>query len=288
MSSAILYVAIVVIWIGVLVPRWLRHDNSHSGPAGLRRFSRHFGGSHTTGSAETPADPGPDGRARDTSFVPPEPQTHAPGNHQRSRIDYREQVFPGADGKTEGMTQLYDAPPAQVRSRSAPAADTTRTAPLPSAAPASATRPAATPASEAPHYRDDAGDAERRARMVRGRRRMLWLLLVLTVAGAGLAYLRLAAWWIMIPPTVLLCGYLLLLREAARADAEARERREMARAASQADRDREPADRAKPAPATAEAAAETGPHADIIDISEHVGDQLYDQYADAKLRAVGD
>lgn len=282
MSSAILYVAIVAIWIGVLVPRWLRHDNSHSGPAGLRRFSRHFGGSHTTGSAETPAGPGPDGRARDTSFVPADPQRHAPGNHQRSRIDYREHVSPGVDGNTEGMTQLYeaDAPPPQVRSRSAPAPGTTRTATRPSATPVSPT-----PASEAPHYRDDAGDAERRARMVRGRRRMLWLLLVLTLVGAGLAYLGLAAWWIMIPPTVLLCGYLLLLREAARADAEARERREMARPAGQA---RETAHHAKPAPATAEAASETGPHADIIDISEHVGDQLYDQYADAKLRAVGD
>jgi hypothetical protein len=30
------------------------------------------------------------------------------------------------------------------------------------------------------------------------------------------------------------------------------------------------------------------PQAEIIDISAHVGDQLYDQYADAKLRAVGD
>ena len=34
--------------------------------------------------------------------------------------------------------------------------------------------------------------------------------------------------------------------------------------------------------------AETDPRAEIIDISERVGDQLYDQYTDAKLRAVGD
>ena len=36
------------------------------------------------------------------------------------------------------------------------------------------------------------------------------------------------------------------------------------------------------------AAHEPLPHAEIIDISGRVGDQLYDQYADAKLRAVGD
>ena len=30
------------------------------------------------------------------------------------------------------------------------------------------------------------------------------------------------------------------------------------------------------------------PSAQIIDISGRIGDQLYDQYADAKVRAVGD
>ena len=49
------------------------------------------------------------------------------------------------------------------------------------------------------------------------------MLITLTVAAAGLAYLRLAAWWIVIPPVALLGGYLLVLREAAHADAEARE-----------------------------------------------------------------
>ena len=39
MSSAILYVAIVAIWIGVLVPRWLRHEHAHDGHLRLRRFS---------------------------------------------------------------------------------------------------------------------------------------------------------------------------------------------------------------------------------------------------------
>ena len=38
-SSAILYVAIVAIWIRVLVPRWLRHEHAHDGHLRLRRFS---------------------------------------------------------------------------------------------------------------------------------------------------------------------------------------------------------------------------------------------------------
>ncbi len=33
MSSAILYVAIVAIWAGVLIPRWLRRDTSASAAA---------------------------------------------------------------------------------------------------------------------------------------------------------------------------------------------------------------------------------------------------------------
>ena len=41
-------------------------------------------------------------------------------------------------------------------------------------------------------------------------------------------------------------------------------------------------------PAPAWTAHETLSHAKIIDISERIGDQLYDQYTDAKLRAVGD
>jgi hypothetical protein len=135
----------------------------------------------------------------------------------------------------------------------------------------------------------EAEDAERRERIMRGRRRMLWLLLVLTAVGVGLAYLQLAAWWVMIPPAVLLVGYLLLLREAAHADAEARERRELARVAAHAHHASEGHSHDQATATAAEIPAhETGPRADIIDLSERVEDQLYDQYTDAKLRAVGD
>jgi hypothetical protein len=124
---------------------------------------------------------------------------------------------------------------------------------------------------------------------------MLSMLIALTAAAAGLAYLRLAAWWIVIPPVALLGGYLLVLREAAHADAEAREL--LAVQASYA-RKAETRLEAEAAPgrttgastptALAPDSAETDPRAEIIDISERVRDQLYDQYAETKLRAVGD
>jgi hypothetical protein len=324
-SSAILYVAIVAIWIGVLVPRWLRHDTSRSGTTGLRRFSRHFGGSR---EADDRARAGfdPEGRPRYTSFVPPAPDQHTPESHPESEIHHEEKVSSVASGNRESMAQLYEADasgsaeygPARshgpVRSygwsadevtqheqvqRNIPRAASARdAAPVPGAP---RTEGAGDPGSQdgdderATYYGGEEEEAERRAGMVRSRRRMLWMLVALTAVGIGLVVVHLSSWWIVIPPLVLLGGYMLLLREAAQADAEARERREAGRDVA----DRIPHARpTEPAPATATATAtgsasvatpyETGPRAEVIDLSEHVGDQLYDQYADAKLRAVGD
>ena len=58
------------------------------------------------------------------------------------------------------------------------------------------------------------------------RRRLLGMLLVLAIASGALAYTRMAAWWVVVPSTVMLLGYLALLYEAGKADAE---RRELAR-----------------------------------------------------------
>jgi hypothetical protein len=133
------------------------------------------------------------------------------------------------------------------------------------------------------------------------RRRLLWMLVVLTMLALALAYVRLAAGWVVIPPAIMLLGYLMLLREAARADAELRERIASAQAAARARRAAAAmrmADAGHAAPAgagladdrfaPARPAHQPLPHAEVIDISARVGDQLYDQYADAKLRAVGD
>ncbi|HEY0719069.1 MAG TPA: hypothetical protein VGD68_15750 [Streptosporangiaceae bacterium] len=320
MSSTILYVAIVVIWIGVLVPRWLRHDGAHPGQSDLRRFSRHFGGAPPAGAppagaplageAEDRAGFDPDGRPRYTSFVPSEPGAQIPVSRLKSSPVHGEQVSPPVSGNQESMAQRHEAdtPRSPVQSYGWSAEEVTQQEHLstsgPDAASARAEAPArreadaepdapgdldAPPARDqrprAPRGRDDAGS---RKQIMRGRRRMLWLLLVLTAVGAGLAYLQLAASWVMIPPIVMLSGYLLLLREAAHADAEARERRELARATARAHRASDARGRARATAAGAVPAYETGPRADIIDLPERVEDQLYDQYTDAKLRAVGD
>jgi len=56
--------------------------------------------------------------------------------------------------------------------------------------------------------------------MLAARRRLLLMLIGLEVAAIALAVLGLAAVWVVIPPSIMLVGYLLLLREAAQADAE--------------------------------------------------------------------
>jgi hypothetical protein len=139
------------------------------------------------------------------------------------------------------------------------------------------------------------------ARLIMARRRMLWILVILIMLSIALAYVRLMAWWVVIPPTIMLLGYLMLLREAARADAELRQRMASAQAAARARHAaaaRRMADAGHAAPTGAGLAGDGSaltrpahqplPHAEVIDISARVGDQLYDQYADAKLRAVGD
>jgi hypothetical protein len=64
------------------------------------------------------------------------------------------------------------------------------------------------------------GPEESRRRMLAARRRLLLMLVGLEIAAIALAILRLAAVWVVIPPTIMLVGYLLLLREAGKADAE--------------------------------------------------------------------
>jgi hypothetical protein len=61
---------------------------------------------------------------------------------------------------------------------------------------------------------------ESRRRMLAARRRLLLMLIGLEIAAIALAVLGLAAVWVVVPPSIMLIGYLLLLREAAHADAE--------------------------------------------------------------------
>ena len=144
--------------------------------------------------------------------------------------------------------------------------------------------------------------AVRRAGILQARRRMLGMIAALTIGGVGLGVTGIAASWVIIPPAMLLAGFLVLLREAARCDAErARHAARFHRTAIDAVASQEPESSrddvtaspyqvpAGSAPVVAGATdAEPPPDAQVIDISARVSDQVYDQYSDAAERAVGD
>jgi hypothetical protein len=212
LSSAILYVAIVVIWACVLIPRWLRRDSS------------------ATASASAPAPEAQDETAAD----------------------------PAAEEES------WPAPRPRRRREDAPAARERRAVPAPEQAPV---------------------DQVHR-RVLSARRRLLLMLVVLGVAASGLAGARMAAWWVIVPPSVMLLAYLLLLRAAAKADAERRETAGTRKAHAA----RAPERRSATATAGSVATAPVASEAKVINIppAPEPPKEVYDQYADAKLRAVGD
>jgi hypothetical protein len=139
----------------------------------------------------------------------------------------------------------------------------------------------------------------RRAEVLKARRRLLSTLITLTVIAVALVVTRIDAYWIVIPPIALLGGYLALLRKFAHIDAErARSAARIRGAEARTETGQEPAAPSAPLPAAPTAAepelgsAPDAPQplggAEIIDISGRIGDQVYDQYADAANRAVGD
>jgi hypothetical protein len=225
-SSAILYFAIVAIWAGVLMPRWLR-----------------------------------------------------PG--RRRRVEVTEHF--------EMHTEVYQAEgDTGTGERSRPAV----------------TEREVMVEEEVTWTRQDA--AERRANILKARRRMLGTLVALTAIAFVIALAQVAALWVVIPPAVMLGAFLLLLREASRSDAEQARRRSHAEQARR--RRAEPESGRQAAPVTGETferlvstpvapdvAEQAEPvvevvaySAEIIDISDRVSDQFYDQYTDAANRAVGD
>ena len=125
------------------------------------------------------------------------------------------------------------------------------------------------------------------------------MLLMLVIGSGALAVTELAAWWVVVPPSIMLLGYMALLRDAAKAGAE---RRELAPSSAPRARSSAASPAAPPVPAAprvpaalrvpaAPRAPVPAPDAEVIDISASLGpagEEFYDQYADAKLRAVGD
>ncbi len=238
MSSAILYVAIVAIWAGVLIPRWLRRDSAAS-----EQHSEDL----TTAEAgpEVAAEPAPPPRRRED-----------PAGFEARPARHQEPTAPRAPVRPEARTQPQPETRAEARAEAR--------VEVPGGGP-----------------RD-----QEHKKVLAARRRLLGMLLVLAIGSGALAFTGMAAWWVVVPPTIMVLGYMGLLREAAKTDAERRElartRAAAAAAVTAARRD------AAPAPA---APAPPPPDAEVIAISASLtpaGQEFFDQYADAKLRAVGD
>lgn len=265
MSSAILYLAIIAIWAGFLVPAWVRRPHTRSESDSPESELSYASGGE--GSAEAGAEAGD---AADDHAAVGEPE-FVEGEYSYYEVEYLEEEYVAAEYSDEyayavgsvgeqpaGVAGLGDPGDGYGPDGYGPEA------PLPS---------------------------QTRQQMLHARRRMLGILAAMTLVTMGFTALHLVAWWICIPPAGLLVLYVLLLREIAMADAELARKRsawEHARAAAArqhmdavAEREAYEASLPKPAPE---------PQAEIIDISGRVADadQLYDQYADAAARAVGD
>ncbi|MGD0684977.1 MAG: hypothetical protein ABSA03_07635 [Streptosporangiaceae bacterium] len=319
MSSAILYLAIVAIWAGVLVPRWVR--KSHHAPGTATEPLSDAAGD-LPGDAQPAAasgqQPGEDaaperglavdhgvtfeygaafeyGAVRDGAAGQDGAGPGYSAAEYGAVIEYgaaleysavsarkaaRDDYLPGDDGLVDdGPAGDGDSPSAADGAGDPAAADDDEQR--------LSVRGRAL-WSESPGWhpfksrRDRVRPAISRASAMRARRRMLTMLVTLVIAAAAIVAAQKAPWWVVFPPVGVLGAFLLLLREAAHADAEAAERRadDAARAAA-ARQGRRESPGARPV-------SGREPTAEIIDISGRVSDQFYDQYADAAVRAVGD
>ena len=289
-SSAILYLAIVAIWACVLVPRWLRRPHEQSSDQ-KTVFESYDSGEPEPADTGEPAEGDPYAEAPDSATLreqgavahgepvawedPPVPDwADGPAEASYSvTATYSAEVTYSAETTTDEVAQdtyyEYETQPDAGHvphpghvSHDAPV-DGWRQPHVPMASPG-----------PSPH-------------IVQARRRTLTMVLLITVAVMGSAFIGLTPWWTALPPFVMLGAYLLLLREAARADAERAHRWAEAEAFQAARRDELASERAR----QAEAVTPPEPTAQIITLTTPASpadDQLYDQYADAEIRAVGD
>jgi hypothetical protein len=234
LSSAILYVAIVVIWAGVLIPRWLKRDSSATAAARAEAAEAEAAAAAEAAALALVSASASDEASVDLGVEP------TPGSAPRWSASRR-----------AGSWRRHEEAAGERRSGRDEDLE---------------------PVVSDPGHR----------RVVSARRRLLMMLLALTVASGVLAETRMAAWWVIVPPSVMLLGYLLLLREAAKADAE----RQSVRVGAVA----------HVAPVAAARVASAAPVAPVapakiiafLPPQEAAQEPIYDQYADAKLRAVGD
>jgi membrane protein implicated in regulation of membrane protease activity len=294
LSSAILFLAIVAIWACVLVPRWLRRSHEHAEEAQELSGQYEAGqpeaagaqamaaGAVGTGDFDTLREQGAAVDGDPVAWEEPAPAVHhaawRDAGPEEDAAAWEEPEAPAAAGSRVETSYSVTATYSTGVSYSADTAD---------------------PGAPAGRYRGPEPDSwcpqvparppGQPTHVLRARRRMLCLLIVITVAAMGAAFVGLTPWWTTIAPFVMLGGYLMLLHEAARADAErahrwAEARARAVRAARAAELERQRARRA-------EALATARPTAQIINLSAlaaQYDDNPYDQYADAEIRAVGD
>jgi hypothetical protein len=194
MGSAFLYLGIVVMWLSVLLPMWLRrdkHDDVYEEPV------------ISSESAEEPA--------ADTDTI-----VEAP-------LKDRSKEEPGASDETFGTA--VESFLASVETGGPPADRIAATAEADASAAGSQVAP---PVSAPLRPRRKAGHHRARV-LARRRRRLLWSIL-LVVASVVTTAVRVVPWWAVAPSGVLLVGYLLILRVAVRVDREQREKAARARA----------------------------------------------------------
>ncbi|MGC5015078.1 hypothetical protein ACLQ2R_30315 [Streptosporangium sp. DT93] len=278
--SVFLYLAIVVMWLCVLVPMWLRRDrNTYADPekdASPYAYEEQGSDEDSTNTLAEPLPVSPSTFAASSSSSPSSVSVSASFQAESDSSSFAESGDPGdgASGPGARETSPDAAAASETPSEASwtvPEGETrthTRTAP---ARPAPA-RPAMTRA-EAERRR---AEGRRRARHVAKRRRLtLWcvLLLLASVVAAGL---QVVPWWGVAPSVVLLGLYLAVLRATVQIDAERR------RAAAQAH-----AERARRARRRAALLETQRPVAEIIDLDAH-RDEIFDQYAESPRRAVGD
>lgn len=272
MSSAILYLAIVAIWACVLVPRWVRrgHPVTQAAPvlATVDEDLEHMG----VGTAGTEID-----------------AAAAWGSAE----SYSAESYSAASYSAESYTSAtYSAAVYLAEAGDSAAISVQAVGSAAVSVPVSGSDAARSDRARSDSARSDSARSAParpqvgRAGIIQARRRMLTTLVTLAIAAAGCTAASLTSAWICLPPAGMLGMYVLLLREAGRADAENYRRRMEAAVTRAAARQR--AREARAAREAWAAAREPEPTAQVIDISSRVRDQLYDQYADATMRAVGD
>jgi hypothetical protein len=252
-SSAFLYLAIIAIWAGVLIPRWLKRDSSQAKAA----------------KASQPESP---------ELAESLEATESPESPDKLPDDEPVEVNAGDDAGGAGV-HMADGH-SHVKADTSRVADASRAGSVGGVVVAEKAELSGYEPGEPAGLRP--ADPQTRRRVLSARRRMLMMLIVLAAAAVGIAVTGLAAWWVAIPPTAMLVGYVVLLREVKHADAEHALIRADAEHRAEQQRLREARD------AAAVKQREEARTARVIDISERVRDELYDQYAEGERRAVGD